>query len=138
MQLLSSSVRVNEGGSHGALTPSAAERGAWASSLPPLSGGKAGGSALLHPEGEGRETLGSSNAQGPARPCGFSIWVQHPQIQAGEQGTSLLPPSPSTTVAPQCPGHGWRPPAHGAGRGRGRSFHVINMVTEFARGQSWE
>lgn len=92
-------------------------------------------------QGEKRETLGNSNTQGPAQPRGFSICVQYSQIQVGEQRTSLLPPSPSTTVghlAPQCPGPGWRPPAHGAGRGRGHSFHVINMVTEFAQGQSWE
>lgn len=61
---------------------------------------------------------------------------------SGERAEDIPPPSfPSTTVghlAPQRPGRGWRPPAYGAGRGRGRSFRVINMVTGFAQGQSWE
>lgn len=106
----------------------------------PLSGGKAQGTALLHPEAPREREEKPWGAAMPKVLHSPVCLLGSASPDSGGRAEDIPPPS-STTVgplAPQCPGPGWRPPAHGAGRGHGHSFHGINMATEFARGQSWE
>lgn len=105
-----------------------------------------------HHGGGGRETPGSSRAQRPAQlcaPCDARVWQLFAMSpDSGGRAEDTSPPSfpkhHQVCLGSLVSGPGWeplllkRPPARAAGSSRGHSFRVINMVTEFAQGQSWE